>query len=170
MQLKGNRDGMVRFAAIVGVADSSDPGATVIEFTREVGDRVRVAPACQTPGCTEGGDFCKAYPGTRYVRLAQLFGLGMHGFVDSICQSSFTSVLAAVGEQAVCPRRYHLSALIPDPDSAVVSVNGNDVPKTVWEYIPPSSDSPGGSIVFVPGYWPCSADRSGEIRLEVREE
>jgi len=86
--LKKYREGRVKFAAIVGVKDIDDLSTTNIEYAwNDSGNIWDIVPACITTGCS--GDFCSAKPGTRYLRMAQMFGLGNNGFVDTICQIDF---------------------------------------------------------------------------------
>jgi hypothetical protein len=90
--LKGDRPGAVRFGAIVGLADPTDPATTTIQFADNTAN-AGVLPACSTPGCQSASGYCEAMPGTRYVALAQMFGLGSDGFVDTICQTDFSDSL-----------------------------------------------------------------------------
>ena len=102
MALKRNKQGLVKFAAIVGVGDPQNPGATQIDyqFSTATG-KWDVLPACTTTGCT--GNYCNANPGTRYIELARRFGLGENGFLDTICQSDFSATLQDLGDTIACP-------------------------------------------------------------------
>jgi hypothetical protein len=126
MEVKGNREGMVKFAAIVGVKDVNDLSTTTIEYTHD-GSRWQVDDACTTPGCT--GTFCFAEPGTRYIKMAQMFGIGKNGFVDTICQESFAETMTKLGTFVACPERFLLSEEILDPDLANILINGEAVPR-----------------------------------------
>jgi hypothetical protein len=123
--LKGGRKGMVKFAAIVGVTDANDPSTTTIEYEWGPYNRWNVVSACTTPGCT--GDYCFAEPGTRYIKLAQMFG--ENGYVASICQSDFSQTMERLGVCVHCPETYKLSAAPPDPALMVVTINGEPIPR-----------------------------------------
>lgn len=128
--VKGGRKGMVKFAAIVGVNDAdqndeitaSDLAATTIEYQP---DRNPVH-ACTTPGCQ--GRWCYAEPSTRYVKLAQLFGIGQNGFVDTICKDNFSKTMEDLGNFVACPREFRLTEQPLDPDLASILINGEQVP------------------------------------------
>ncbi|MBN2497031.1 MAG: hypothetical protein JXR96_20735, partial [Deltaproteobacteria bacterium] len=87
--LKSGRPGLVKFAAVVG-ADPHDPASTSIEY-QGIDPSADITPACQTTTCRSGN--CAAYPGTRYIELASLFGLGGDGFAASICQDDFEALM-----------------------------------------------------------------------------
>ncbi|HUU00210.1 MAG TPA: hypothetical protein VM425_02075 [Myxococcota bacterium] len=92
MGLKNNMVKRVKFAAIVGVKDVNTPETTTIEYAWNDSDNIwDIDPACITAGC--GGNFCSAKPGTRYIKMAQLFGIGSNGFVDTICQIDFKATM-----------------------------------------------------------------------------
>ncbi len=93
--LKGGHEDAVRFAAIVGVDDPADPAATRITF-KSADATADVNPACSTPNCQSPSGYCDAYPGTRYIALAETFGLDSGGFVDTICQMDFSQTLTAL--------------------------------------------------------------------------
>ena len=95
MGVKGNRAGMVKFAAIVGVKDLNDLSTTTIEYEDDSNNSSEIIHACTTPNCT--GRYCSSLPGTRYVRLAQKFGIGKDGFVDTICQENFSATMEKLG-------------------------------------------------------------------------
>ncbi len=130
LDVKNGRDGMVKFAAIVGVNDvdhngkitSEDMAATTIEYQP---DRNPV-PACTTPDCQ--GKYCDADPGTRYIEMARLFGIGQNGFVDTICQPNFSGTMEALGNFVACPREFRLTEQPLDPSLASILVNGEEVP------------------------------------------
>ncbi len=138
--VKGNRDGMVKFAAIVGVKDVEHPETTTIEFQME-GSAWDEVPACETPGCkaqcpAEGQpgyrscmDGCEARPGTRYIKLAQLFGIGQDGFIDTICQNDFSETMDKLGTFVGCPHVFMLSEPILDPGLANILINDQTVPR-----------------------------------------
>ncbi len=90
ISLKGGQQDLVKFAAIVGVEDVQNPAATAIQYVDNTYNS-DVEPACSTPDCT--GYYCDAMPGTRYIALAELFGIGVNGFVDTICQNDFSDTL-----------------------------------------------------------------------------
>jgi hypothetical protein len=124
--VKGGRKGMVKFAAIVGMADVADPSTTTIEYEWTTRNRWEVIDACTTPGCT--GEFCFAEPSTRYIKLAQLFTIGQNGFLDTICQESFSDTMEELGTFVACPRQFKLSDSPLDPDLASILINGEQVP------------------------------------------
>lgn len=124
--LKHGRRGMVKLAAIVGVEDVSDPTSTTIEYERE-GDRWSIVDACTIPDCP--WTYCSVYPGTRYIELARLLGLGHNGLVDTVCQTDYTDTMERIGDFLACPAAYPLSAPLTDPDRAAVLINGEEVPR-----------------------------------------
>jgi hypothetical protein len=94
VDLKGGHEGLVKFAAIVGVKDVENLATTTIEYfwnANVPNPRWDIEDACQLgePNCT--GRYCFAKPGTRYIKLAQMFGIGQNGFVDTICQGDLTT-------------------------------------------------------------------------------
>ncbi len=191
MEVKDNRAGMVKFAAIVGVQDKSDLSTTTIEYMDDSNPSSDIHPACTTPNCT--GRYCSSYPGTRYVRLAQKFGIGKDGFVDTICQENFSATMEALGTFVSCPRVFNLSDEILDPGLANILVNDEAVPRyscsgggseiqecdgpadtsctcvETWSYHPPTGvpEAPGGTITFADHYDPCELVTEGEIRIEL---
>ncbi len=127
LDLKDNRVGMVKFAAIVGVKDVTSLSSTTIEYSFDAArQRYEIDDACSTPGCS--GDYCHSEPGTRYIKLAQMFGIGNNGLVDTICQSDFSETMKNFVELVRCPRRFHLTSRILDPDLANILINGVGVP------------------------------------------
>ncbi|MBW1808837.1 MAG: hypothetical protein JRJ87_11640 [Deltaproteobacteria bacterium] len=193
--LKDGKEGMVKFAAIVGVKDINDLSTTTIEYTFD-GSRYTVDQTCTTAGCT--GLFCFAKPGTRYIKLAQLFGIGQNGFVDTICQTDFSDTMEALGTFVACPKVFLLSEEILDPDLANILINGEGVPRfscdkpgeleecsghgdtscsqgscvETWSYTPP--DTPpdpaalGGTITFAEHYDPCELFSDGDqVHIEL---
>jgi hypothetical protein len=124
--VKGGRKGMVKFAAIVGMDDVNDPSTTTIDYEWTTRNRWEIIDACNTPGCT--GDYCFAEPGTRYIKLAQLFGVGQNGFLDTICQNDFSQTMEDLGTFVACPRQFKLSEAPLDPDLASILINGEQVP------------------------------------------
>ncbi len=192
MDVKGNREGMVKFAAIVGMKDVNDLSTTTIEY-ENTGSRWEIVDACTTLGCTGGN--CTAEPGTRYIKLAELFGIGKNGFVDTICQSDFSETMAKLGTFVACPKIFLLSEEILDPDLANILINGTPVPRyscgytdevkltdcsgpdddscpgglacvPTWNYSPPTNppdpQAPGGTISFATHYDPCEFFGEGE--------
>lgn len=124
-EVKGGEAGMVKFAAIVGVKDVHDLSTTKIEYELNERGRWGVVPACRTPGCQ--GSYCEADPGTRYIKLAQLFG--KNGRVDTICQDDFSMTMKELGEWVTCPLEFKLGLMPLDPDLANILINGNEVPR-----------------------------------------
>lgn len=120
--LKGGQKSMVKFAAIIGVKDADNPSDTTIEY---VGNG-KVEEACTTPGCS--GSYCKASPGTRYVQLAEMFGLNENGLVDTICQNDFSETMEELGTFVACPREFRLSESILDPGLANILINNVPIP------------------------------------------
>jgi hypothetical protein len=123
--VKGGRKGMVKFAAIVGVTDPADPSSTTIEYSWGTHNRWEVDDACTTPSCT--GDYCFAEPGTRYIKLAQMFG--ENGYVASICQNDFTTTMEKLGVCVHCPPTYRLADAPQDPALMMVTINGLEIPR-----------------------------------------
>jgi hypothetical protein len=200
--VKDNREGMVKFAAIVGIndangnneVDASDLTATTIEYfwnDQIANPRWEVENACITPNCT--GRYCFAKPGTRYIDLAQQFGIGQNGFVDTICQSDFSETMQKLGTFVACPKNFILSDPIRDPDLANILINGEPVPRyscsitgrllecagagstcsegecvETWSYHEPSADAPSGSISFATHYDPCELFGEGDqVHIEL---
>ena len=124
-EVKGGRRGMVKFAAIVGVKDPADPTTTTIEYEWGTRNRWEIIDACATPGCT--GPYCFAEPGTRYIKLAQMFG--ENGYVASICQNDFSHTMEKLGVCVHCPETYKLVAPPQDPDLLAVTVNRVQIPR-----------------------------------------
>ncbi|MBN2496487.1 MAG: VWA domain-containing protein [Deltaproteobacteria bacterium] len=123
-----DRPGRVRFAAVVGVADPSDPLSTKITYDAQG----QVEPACRTPGCS-GGAFCEAYPGTRYIELARLFGLGQDGQVETICQADFSPVLDRLGAFMGCPASFPLPKR-PRAEIQRLTLGNVDLPRYSCEH------------------------------------
>jgi hypothetical protein len=199
MDLKGNRQGMVKFAAIVGVKDVHDLSTTTIDYTWDATkNRYQIDDACQTAGCT--GSFCFAEPGTRYIELAQMFGIGKHGFVDSICQNDFSNAMDKLGIFSACSDSYLLKDKLSNIDQVRVILNHNEIPRfscstpgdliecsgledtscvqgscvETWSYLapsdPPDPAAPGGSISFAEHCKPCQTIKVGEsFSLDVVE-
>ncbi|MBW1873183.1 MAG: hypothetical protein JRJ19_14025 [Deltaproteobacteria bacterium] len=199
MGLKGNRQGMVKFAAVVGVKDIHDLSTTTIEYTFDSSsNHYRVDDACQTQGCT--GSFCSAEPGTRYIRLAQMFGIGQHGFVDSICQNDFSNAMNKLGIFSACSDEYFLKDKLLDIDQVRVMLNHSEIPRftcaapgdlvecagledsscvqgscvETWSYLapsdPPDPAAPGGVISFADHCKPCQTINVGEsFNLDIVE-
>ncbi len=173
MELKDGREGMVKFAAFVGLDDPNDPEALAIRFDG-THPNASVVPACTVPGCT--GEHCDALPGTRYVELARLFGLGEggSGFVDTICQDDLFAGMQKLLSFISMPRSLGLPEPMLDPALAIFSVEGEPIPHyscqtpgfllacegpddpscpesecvKTWRYLPPGHDptAPGGTI------------------------
>ncbi len=135
--LKEGRKDLVKFAAIVGIEDPDNPSATQITYVSEE-PNAEQNHVCETPGCVDACEGlagciknCKAYPGTRYVALAELFGIGEdeNGFVATICQQDFSKTLEELGEFVGCPREFKLSEEILDPGLANILIDGVPVPR-----------------------------------------
>ena len=124
-EVKGGREELVKFAAIVGIKDVADLSTTTIEYQQDSGGRWDVVPACSTPGCT--GQYCDADPGTRYLKLAEEFG--ENALVDTICQSDFSKTMGDLGEFIKCPRVFKLGVEPLDPDLAAILLNGKEIPR-----------------------------------------
>jgi hypothetical protein len=127
--LKG--EGNVKFAAIVGMEDSSDPGASEIEYEPyqyEGETYYRIKSACSTPGCTGPDVYCSAKPGTRYIDLAQMFG-AENGFIDTICKRDFSETMAEIGTFVACPEKFTLTEAIRDPALANFIVDSEALSK-----------------------------------------
>jgi hypothetical protein len=115
----------VRFGAIVGVEDLSDPLATSITYTSQ-DPSAPVLAACVMPDC-EGED-CAAAPSTRYLDLADAFGIygSGTGFIDTICQPDYFNSMMTPEAFVRCPRTFPLRSEILDP--ALVNLLVDDVP------------------------------------------
>ena len=126
MDLKGNRPGMVKFVAIVGVRDVDDLNSTTIEYIDESNVNSDYEAACTTTPCDS---YCEAWPGTRYIRLAQKFGIGDNGLVDTLCQEDFSDAMTRIGEFVSCPREFLLTESSLDSGLANILINGEPVPR-----------------------------------------
>jgi hypothetical protein len=132
LSLKGGRKDHVQFAAIVGMKDAQDPSSTVIEFASN-DPSAKELPVCSTLdlGCT--GQYCVAFPGTRYIQLAERFGLGGtdndYGFLDTICQSNFSNTMEKVAKLIACKQTFDLTEPLLDPALANIMINGEFLPK-----------------------------------------
>lgn len=145
LEVKDNQSRLVKFAAIVGVEDASDPLGTAIQY-EWTGTRWEVANACTTPGCN--GNYCYAKPGTRYIRLADMLG----GSVESICQTDFADPMvriagASTGYLLVFPLRYNPTS----PDSIHVRVDGVERASGEWSW-----DAQRQAVVFAAAHAPSS--------------
>ncbi len=182
--LSGWNAGFLRPEAALGIVVVSDEDDrsrvkfTAIEFASDA-PSAEVLPACSTPGCD--GSYCQAFPGTRYIELAGLFG--DNGRVRSICRTDFDQTLAATGLFMTNPQLIRLERELAAPESAVLRINGQAIPRhvcgsgvptelsacdgpddtrcgdsacrPVWSYRPPSKDAageaPGGYLAFAAG-------------------
>ncbi|HUU00267.1 MAG TPA: hypothetical protein VM425_02370 [Myxococcota bacterium] len=196
MKLKNGREGMVKFAAVVGVKDVNDLSTTSIDYSYN-GSRWVVDNACTTRDCE--GDYCYAKPGTRYIQLAQLFH--DNGFVDTICQDDFSKTWEYIATLVSCPRVFKLSEEILDPDLANILINDEAVPRyscgyvdevklvecsgpdddscpgglaciPTWNYAPPldtpDPNAPAGTISFATHYDPCKFFEPGDnVHIEL---
>jgi len=194
LALKGDRVGMVQFAAIVGLTDSEHPEATVIEF-EGAEPSAGVAPACTLAGCT--GEGCGALPGTRAIALAAAFGPD-YGLAAPICEAQWAGVIQALGGFTSCPAVFRLERPVLDLGLLAFFVNGEPLPRhscadlgamarcegpgdpscacveTYAYFAPgdpggPDPSAPGGSLVFAPHLDLCGLCPAGgrEIELEL---
>jgi hypothetical protein len=124
MNLKNNKQGMVKFAAIVGVKDTQDLSSTTIEYASNQPDAA-VLPACSIADCPYRN--CEALPGTRAIRLARMFGY--NGFVDTICREDFSNTWWELGTFVSCPRMILLSEPILDPALITIMFNQEPLPE-----------------------------------------
>jgi hypothetical protein len=187
---KGGRMGMAKFAAIVGMKDPSDPSTTTIEYEDSTG-WWKAASVCSTPGCT--GTICSAWPGSRYIKMAQMFGLGGNGFVDTICQADYTDTLTRLGHFMGCQNSFPLGQAVQDVGAITVLVNGTVLPRytcsangqwlectgpedttcIVGECVdsytlePESTHAPHGSIAFADHTNPCNLPKGTQVRISV---
>jgi len=188
--LKGNKFGMVKFAAIVGVEHVNDLDTTKIEYEWD-GRRWTIRITCVTPGCT--GAYCDAEAGTRYIRMAQLFGIGENGFVETVCQMDYTGTMERLARFFSCPGRFLLEGDIADPQQDNLELNGQLIPRysctvanqlescqytddpscsagtcvETWLYNYPSLAEPHGSIVFAEHFDACSYASDGVLRIDL---
>ena len=116
---------MVKFAAVVGM-DAAGADATSIEYESAAAGADKL-PACTTPGCS--GRYCEAFPGTRYLELAELFG--ENGFYGTICQQDgdFSNIMEEIATFIACQDEFKLTEPILDPGLANILVNGEPVPR-----------------------------------------
>ncbi len=190
-KLKQGKAGMVKFAAIAAVKHTNDLDTTVIEYELDEQSHWQIVHACDVPGCS--GDYCYALPSTRYIRMAELFGIGENGFVDTICQTDFTDSMKRLGKFLSCPGRFLLSKTIADPREIDLALNGEPIPRysctlenqleacqytddpscsagtcvETWSYYYPSLKEPHGAIVFAAHFDACSYAENGVLRVEI---
>lgn len=190
--LKGDKFGMVKFAAIVGVEHVNDLDTTTIEYEWDA-DRSRwfITDACVTSGCP--GDFCFAEPGIRYIQMAELFGIGENGFIETICQMDYSETMERLARFLSCPGRFLLEKDITDPQESNLELNGQLIPRfsctvanqlescqytddpscsagtcvETWSYFYPSLAEPHGSIVFAEHFDACSYAQGGVLRIDL---
>jgi hypothetical protein len=190
--LKGGKFGMIKFAAIVGVEHVNDLDTTTIEYEWDV-DRGRwmVVEACTTTGCT--GDYCNVRPGTRYIQMAEMFGIGENGFIDTVCQMDYTGTMERLARFLSCPGRFLLEKDISDPQKSNLELNGQLIPRfsctvanqlescqytddpscsvgtcvETWTYFYPSLAEPHGSVVFAEHFDACSYAEGGVLRIDL---
>ncbi|MBW2703132.1 MAG: VWA domain-containing protein [Deltaproteobacteria bacterium] len=191
MELKGNRAGLVKFAAIVGISDPEHPEDTRIEYEDPGNPSSNILPACVTPACT--GRYCQAYPGTRYIELAKKFG-NQFGFVDTICQADFSGTMEKIATWVGCPEDFQLQATIEDAALANILVNDLPVPrysctnitdsvlacagpgetddcptgsecKETWIYDDQAGEH--GTISFAEHFDPCANRDEGQLRIDL---
>jgi len=192
VKLKGNRPGMVKFTAITGVKDINDLSTTTIEYEMGTHDRWEIITACTATGCT--GVYCFAEPGTRYIEMAQAFGLGINGQVDTICQDEFSYTMECTAGFMACQEKFPMSKPLPASDDSSIVVNNTLIPKYTcsvqsqivacqgtddtscqeglcvpsWTYqTPTESGLDGGTITFAEHLKPCDLVSDGEIKVSV---
>jgi hypothetical protein len=193
MKLKGNRPGMVKFNAIVGVVDLNDLSSTTIEYIWNSDHNLwEIDEACATLGCTD--EICSSLPGTRYIKLAQAFGLGINGQLDTICQTDFSYTMECAAGFMACQEKFPLSKPLPASDDSSIVVNNTLIPKYTcsvqsqivacqgtddtscqeglcvpsWTYqTPTESGLEGGTITFAEHLKPCDLVSDGEIKVSV---
>jgi hypothetical protein len=101
LSLKYGQSSLIKFAAIVGVKDVDNLATTTIEYfwnTDVPMPRWEIEDACEIPEPDCTSRYCFAKPGTRYIALAQMFGIGQNGFVDTICQADFTETMERLAQ------------------------------------------------------------------------
>ncbi|MBW1872456.1 MAG: hypothetical protein JRJ19_10345 [Deltaproteobacteria bacterium] len=193
MNLKDNKPGMVKFAAIVGVKDLNDLSTTTIEFFWDAShNRYLIEDACQTPDCS--GAFCYSEPSPRYIALARMFGIKANGFVDTICQSDYSESMQKIGELiAGCPHGFVLTKEISDPTTADILINDVKVPRyscsvsdnveacqysndpsctqgscvATWTHHLPSTENTMGRISLADHFNTCDLVVDGVLKVEV---
>lgn len=190
-ELKQGKAGMVKFAAIAAVKHVNDLDTTVIEYELDADSHWQIVHACDVPGCT--GDYCYALPSTRYIRMAELFGIGENGFIETVCQADFDDAMKRLGNFLSCPGRFLLQRDISDPQKSDLELNGQLIPRysctvvnqlescqytddpscsagtcvETWSYFYPSLAEPHGAIVFAEHFDACSYARDGVLRIEL---
>jgi len=195
VKLKGDRPGMVKFTAITGVKDINDLSTTTIEYEMGAHNRWEIITACTAPGCT--GAYCFAEPGTRYIEMAQAFGLGINGQVDTICQDEFSYTMECTAGFMACQEKFPMSKPLPASNDSSIVVNNTLIPKYTcsvqgqivacqgmddtscqegmcvpsWTYqTPTESGLEGGTITFAEHLKPCDLVSDGEIKVSVITE
>ncbi|HOX43979.1 MAG TPA: hypothetical protein PK668_10275 [Myxococcota bacterium] len=153
--LKGNREGMVRFGAIVGVEDPAAPAATEIRYESSEPSAAPLA-ACRRPACSLDDPTCEAFPGTRYLELAEMFGLGEggNGSVYSICQNDLNPSLAEFAEDLIAPCREAIALADPVAEPARLGL------ATGWGWVIPRSSCGDWSddVAYLLEEQPCLSD------------
>ncbi len=192
MELKNNRPGMVKFTTIVGLSDPTDPSSTTIEYEfNSSRNRWEIMNACATPDCE--GNYCAANPAPRYIEMAQLFGIGINGYVDTICQSDFSFSMECLANFMACQQRFELGSPVLNSQTAELSFNNELIPRyscstaaqltscqgpqdsscsdgpcvATWTY-DDSADSP--TITFADHFKPCELVLEGDIEIVVVEK
>ena len=189
--LKQGRAGMVKFAAIAAVKHVNDLDTTVIEYEQDADSRWQIVHACDAPGCT--GDYCYALPSTRYIKMAELFGIGENGFIDTVCQAEYDDTMERLGNFLSCPGRFLLERDITDPQQSNLELNRQLIPRysctvanqlescqytddpscsvgtcvATWTYYYPSLAEPHGAIVFAEHFDACSYAQGGVLRIDL---
>ena len=192
MALKDNRPGMVKFTTITGLSDPADLSSTTIEYEFDsVRDRWNVISACTTPDCE--GNHCAANPAPRYIEMAQLFGIGINGYVDTICQSDFSFSMECLANFMACQQRFELGTPVLNTQTAELSFNNELIPRyscsaasqltscqglqdsscsdgpcvATWTY----DDSAGSpTVTFADHFKPCELIQEGDIEIVVVEK
>ncbi len=197
LELKGNRFGYVKFAAIVGMDDRDEPSSTRIEF-ESTAPNAAPKPSCRAEDCSDDHR-CNAYPGTRYIQMIEKFR--DNGYADSICNSDFDDPIEKIRDFVSCPNTFYLKEKIFDSDLVSIHINGKNIPRyscgglsfeqmqacsrpsdksctsgqcvETWTYVPPQDmdyknpEAPGGLIMFFPHYGPCELISEGDIHLDI---
>ena len=126
--------------------------------------------------------------------MAQAFGLGIHGQVDTICQDEFSYTMECTAGFMACQEKFPMSKPLPAPDDSSIAVNNTLIPKYTcsvhgqivacqgtddtscqeglcvpsWTYqTPTESGLEGGTITFAKHLLPCDLVSDGEIKVSV---
>jgi len=119
--LKNNHKELIRIGALVGVTNSENPFDTQIIYT-STQSAASIQPACTLENCI--GDNCQAWPGTRYIKLAQMFE--WNSSIKSICTNS--DLLDYLASWVACPSYFLLPEPLLDPDLTAIFINDQPLP------------------------------------------